>query len=285
MFVRGKAGPKICGANQGDALPAIEEVRPQERHRWETGLQNADPGPDFQREPALRRQKASGMVQDSRRGFHPVSPGYKREPRLVSVLGRKRPQVFLRHIGRIGDDQIEKTFKPCKKIGLDQLHAVPQAMPLHVASRNCQGLGGDIGGNYAAVGECACQGDRNATAARANFEYAPDSGGIQPWLESVGNELRKGRAGNQHPFVHIKRQSGEPGLTRKVWQGATAADARFKHCFDLRPFRLRYFASVGPQGIRVIKPHDMEDERGCLIPRVPGTVAKIRTGAGQTPGT
>ena len=44
MFVRGKAGPKICGANQGDALPAIEEVRPQERHRWETGLQNADPG-------------------------------------------------------------------------------------------------------------------------------------------------------------------------------------------------------------------------------------------------
>jgi hypothetical protein len=35
----------------------------------------------------------------------------------------------------------------------------------------------------------------------------------------------------------------------------------------------------------VIKAHDMEDERGGLIPRVSGTVAKIRTRASEAPGT
>ncbi len=61
-------------------------------------------------------------------------------------------------------------------------------------------------------------GDRNTPAAGAHIQDTSAVGQRHPRIKTCLNELADGRARNQYPRVHLKRQTGEPGLAGDVGQ-------------------------------------------------------------------
>lgn len=268
------AGLQVGGSNQGNAIPALQEFRPDERHGGKPGFQPASTGPDFQGQQASWRQKASGMVQDSCRGFHPVGAGHEREPRFVAVLGREARHVRLGHVGWIGDDQVEGALESREQVRLDEVYPVGHTVPLDIHRGYRKRVHRDVRGDHAAGGKGQCQRNGNAATARADLEDAMYSGRLQPRLEAAHDEFREGRPGDQHALVDMERQAGEPGLTRQVWQRATGADAQLNQGFDPAAVGLRDRRAVGLDRVPVVETEHVEHERGSLVPRVLRTVAE-----------
>ena len=48
---------------------------------------------------------------------------------------------------------------------------------------------------------------------------------LQPGLEAVADQLREGRARDQHALVHVEGPAGEPGLVEQIGRGQALGDA------------------------------------------------------------
>ena len=278
LVAHGQGSPEISRADQGNAIPAIGELGPEEWYRWKAGFKHPRPGANLKSQPAVSGQKRHNMVQDSRRAFHPVDAGNQGETGFVAILRRKRGQIALRHIGRIAHDEVEGAFNPGKEIGAQQLHPVFEAVARHVSGSHRQRIGGDITGHNPGFGKGQRQGHSNAAAARPDLQDALDLPRVEPGLETALDQLRKGRTGNQDTLIHAERQSGKPGFAREVGQGPATGNAQREQRLDPRQSRRGDRQTIGLLCIAMVKTQLMKDQGGGFVPGVPRTVTKKDAG-------
>jgi len=73
--------------------------------------------------------------EDSRDQVHAVLAGAQREAGLMTVFRRQPPHHRLRHVGRIGEDEVvAPSAQPGEEIGTDELDAMLESMQSPVAS-------------------------------------------------------------------------------------------------------------------------------------------------------
>lgn len=269
---------EISRADQGNSIPAIRELWPEKRYRWKTGFKNPKAGSNLKSKPAVICQKRHRMVQDFRRGFHPVCAGNQSKAGFVAILRRKRGEIPFGHIGRIAHDEVEGAFNPGKEVGTQQLHAVFEGVPPHIPCSHRQRIGGDITGNDPGFGKGQSQGHGDAAAACPDLQDALDLCRVEPGLETALDQLSKGGARNQDALIHVKRQSGKPGFTREVGQWPTTGNAQRDQGFDPRQIRRGDSQTIGLLCIAMVKTQLMKDQGGGFVPGVPGTVTEKDAG-------
>jgi len=128
--------------------------------------------PNFQHQPALRRQVRRGFSKDAADQIQSVGTTVQRECRLPEIFGRQGPHHRFAHVRRIAEDDIV-TFagEPAEQVGAHQPHALHQLVLAHIAARNRQRRIGNID----AIDLCARKGmrgnDGKAAGTRAQIQY------------------------------------------------------------------------------------------------------------------
>ena len=98
---------------------------------------------------------------------------------------------------------------------------------------------------------------------------------VDPRREAPFDELGDGRARNQHAFVDVERQAGEPGLVREIGERHALVDApRAAAPRSARAARrvTRRFSTRARRVVRQL--HDVQHQRRGFIARVVGAMAE-----------
>ena len=165
-----------------------------------------------------------------------------------------RGQVALRHVGRVGDDDVERSRKDFGQIaqGVGLVQDDPGAERPAVAGGGFQRRVGDVRRIYLRAGQRQREGGRDAAASGA---YIEKGGGRRFGLRDPCRQLFGFGPGNQHPFVHGERAAAELRASHDVLY-RTACGQLAEDVVQLRDFERR--AGIGQQGRRA-QPRQLRD--------------------------
>jgi hypothetical protein len=127
-----------------------------------------------------------GRLQDSRDEIHPVLAGAERQSRLVTIFPRQTTHDGLRHIRRIGEDQVVvPTAQAREEIGADQFHAMPQAVQPSVSFGDRKGASRDV--DRIDLREWKSSGSENCQASGASAHIEHSAHAPRPAVQQTGN--------------------------------------------------------------------------------------------------
>ena len=165
--------------------------------------------PHLHQKPSTGFQRTRRVPDDDAQGIQAVGASGKRKMRFVIPhLRHQLRHVAIRHIGRIGNHQIEtarlrqrlRKILPCKSYPFR--HAIVSGIGLG----KFQGLRADITGANLRLGQLMRKGYRHNAASGAQIQ---NTAGIFTPFERLLNQNFRIRTGNQHRRRHRERQRPE----------------------------------------------------------------------------
>ena len=195
--------------------------------------------------------------EDAAHQVEPVVARGQRHARLVAVFRRQLRHRLGIDIGRVAQDQvIAPAVQRREEIAAMERDAIAEPMARHVAPRQRQRAGRQVG----RIDACARKGerrqDRQATGAGAEIEHALDPARIADRQDAVGQHVADEGARDQRPAIGMEAHAVHVGRAHQIGRGQAQAHAGIDQGEQSRPLgRGRPQVQVG------IEPIDRQAQR------------------------
>ena len=139
----------------------------------------------------------------------------------MGQLRRQRRHLVRGHVGRIGNDGVERPVRGIQRrqhVALAERHPPVHAMPPRIAPGHLQRRIGYVRGRHASLGIFASQRHRDAAAARADVTEIPGPVLVRKRLQHGLDQVLRLRPGHEHVLRHRKRTRPELLLAQDVGQ-------------------------------------------------------------------
>ena len=224
-------GGSPCNRDSGDFLQVApqgdhcEAGRPGDQLRDRVGLTESE----FEQQQAAGSKTRFRLRQESSNHVEAVVAGEERGCGLVvDHLRLQRRSIAFGDVGRVGNDQIERTIESVEQIGAAEPDAVGHPVPRGVAARDLERQLRRIGGDDRDGGSLVRDRHRHAAAAGA------DVGDVRRRVarnlgERQFDEQLRLRTGDQHRGRHLEPESPEffvPDDVRERFVRHAAIDER-----------------------------------------------------------
>jgi hypothetical protein len=181
----------------------------------------------------------------------------------VAVLGRQPLHRSRRHVGRVGEDQVEAARQRLEQV---RAHQPDARAPGQVPARHRERGGRNVGGRDPGAREGPRGEDRQAARAGAQVEHGL---GRRQILQQEGDV----RARNNDALVDVEALSIEPGFAQQVGHRDALPDSSFDQGFDLCGAALAYRVAEILGERQAQRPKDQE---GRLVAGMFGAVAVVQ---------
>ena len=184
------------------------------------------------------------IAQQLANEIHAIGAACQGQFRLCPVFGRQVRHALRVDVGRVAQNQVPRAGQRLHAIRDLQLHALRQAVLVHVDACNGERIGRNVCARDFHFRVRHGGQDGQAAIAGAQIEH---TAGVFPQKvvnAAVGQQFSDEAAGHDGALVHVKRHALQPGLMRKVGRRFARLDA----LVDQRIDRSRFFGSHGAVG-------------------------------------